>query len=129
MELKGIFKRFPKNQIYCTSCWAFLSLLVDRLDPFLKAIPINGSKPRIDMYAILRHLYYDVAGFSIPRQLGALLDIVDPHHLLYGSDYHYTPTFGCEALAGQLNNTRLLSDRERNDIFYNNADRLFNSRD
>lgn len=42
MELKGIFKRFSKIKFIVPHAGAFLPLLVDRLDPFLKTIPING---------------------------------------------------------------------------------------
>lgn len=72
-----------------------------------------------------RNLYYDVAGFFLPRQLENLLQIVDIGHLLYGSDYPYTPEFDCFALAVLLEKTKLLTDKERGAIYYDNALKLF----
>ncbi|MCP9328682.1 MULTISPECIES: amidohydrolase family protein [Liquorilactobacillus] len=121
MTIHETFKRYPDIKFIIPHGGAFLSLLADRMDSFFKTVPVNGKKINVDIYATIKHLYYDVAGFPIPRQLEAMLSLVDTDHLLYGSDYPYTPSIGCEGLAGQLSQTRLLSEREKKDIFYNNA--------
>lgn len=125
MIINGTFKRYRNIKIVIPHAGAFLPLLVDRLDPFFKAIPVGERKIRTDVYAELRRLYYDVAGFCVPRQLDTLLQIADPRHLLYGSDYPYTPTVGCMSLAGMLNDTNLLTEKQRQAIFYDNARALF----
>jgi predicted TIM-barrel fold metal-dependent hydrolase len=61
----------------------------------------------------------------LPRQLAALLSLVDPSHLLYGSDYPYTPEHACIMLAQGLDKTPLLTDEQRQSIYHDNALDLF----
>jgi 6-methylsalicylate decarboxylase len=118
--LQGTLKRFPDIKIVVPHAGAFLSILADRIYHFL----IN-TKDRIDVFDALKGLYYDVAGFCLPRQLAALLQIVDVDHLFYGSDYPYTPEFACIFLADALDKTNLLTDEQRRAIYYDNALELF----
>jgi 6-methylsalicylate decarboxylase len=121
--LNRTLKRFPDVRIVVPHAGAFLPLLADRLFAFTNYMPQDGDVP--DVYAELRSLYYDVAGFCVPRQLSVLLGITGPENLLYGSDYPYTPQFGCEILADLLEKTDLLTDAHRKDIYRGNALRLF----
>lgn len=76
-------------------------------------------------YDTLKNLYYDVAGVCLPRQLAALLQIVNVDHLLYGSDYPYTPLFGGIILADALDKTNLLNNEQRRAVYHDNALKLF----
>ncbi|WP_332238528.1 amidohydrolase family protein [Sporolactobacillus sp. KGMB 08714] len=125
MIINGTFSRYKNIKFVIPHAGAFLSLLADRLDPFFKIIPVGERKVKADVYAVLKRLYYDVAGFCVPRQLGTLLQLVDASHLLYGSDYPYTPAIGCASLAGMLNDTDLLTEKQRQAMFYENALALF----
>ncbi|MCI1946177.1 amidohydrolase family protein [Clostridium luticellarii] len=125
MILKGTLKHYPDIKFVIPHAGAFLAILADRLDPFLERIPVGKEKVNVDVYAELKGLYYDVAGFCLPRQLENLLQIVDASHLLYGSDYPYTPEFGSFALVALLEKTKLLTDKERRAIYYDNALKLF----
>lgn len=118
MILKGIFTRYPNIKFIIPHAGAFLTTLADRLNPFLQHIPVGEEKIKVNVYDALKGLYYDIAGFSIPRQLENLLEIVDASHLLYGSDYPYTPEFACKALADLLAKTDLLNEKQRHDIYY-----------
>lgn len=123
MILKGTLKRFPDVKIIVPHAGACLSILADRMQVGLQVL--NRGKDTIDVYAALRGLYYDVAGVCLPRQLAALLQLVDTDHLLYGSDYPYTPAGGCIYLADALDGTPLLSDEQRRAIYRDNAVILF----
>lgn len=122
--LNRTLKRFPDIKIVVPHAGAFLALLADRLFAFTNFMPAQDSdKP--DVFAELKGLYYDVAGFCVPRQLSVLLGIANPENLLYGSDFPYTPQFGCKLLADALENTDLFADTNRQDVYRNNALRLF----
>jgi predicted TIM-barrel fold metal-dependent hydrolase len=129
--LKRTLKRFPNIKFVIPHAGAFLSILADRVGSALQMLPslfeINGQKitDHIDIFAELNQLYYDVAGVCLPRQLGALLQIIDVNHLLYGSDYPYTPEPLCLFLAEALDKTNLLSDEQRRSIYHGNAVKLF----
>ncbi len=131
MILKGTIKRFPDIKIIVPHAGAFLPILADRLNSALQMLPalfeddIKNAKDRIDVYAELKGLYYDVAGVCLPTQLPALLQIADVDHLLYGSDYSYTPEAACKCLADALDKTDLLTDEQRYAIYKLNALKLF----
>jgi predicted TIM-barrel fold metal-dependent hydrolase len=131
MILKGTIKRFPDIKIIVPHAGAFLPILADRLNSALQMLPvafadnIKNVEDRIDVYAELKGLHYDVAGVCLPTQLPALLQIVDVGNLLYGSDYPYTPEAGCIYLADALDKTDLLTDEQRCDIYHDNALKLF----
>jgi len=125
MIIKGTLKRFPNIKFVIPHAGTFLTILADRLDPFLQHMPVGEEKIKVNVYDALKELYYDVAGFCLPRQLETLLQIVDVSHLLYGSDSPYTPKFGCIALSSLLAETNLLTDNQRRAIYYDNALALF----
>lgn len=128
MILKGTLNRFPDIKFVIPHAGAFLSVFADRFDAAMKLLPslfASYTKNEIDVYAALKGLYYDIAGVCLPVQLSALLQIVEIDHLFYGSDYSYTPEFGCAALADALDKTHLITDEQRRAIYYGNALKLF----
>lgn len=122
--LNRTLKRFPGVRFVVPHAGAFLPLLADRLFAFTAYLP-SRDNDMPDVYGELKGLYYDVAGFCVPRQLSVLLGITNPDHLLYGSDFPYTPQFGCEILADALDKTDLLTDTDRRNVYRNNALKLF----
>lgn len=130
MIIKGTMKRFPDIKFIIPHAGAFLSISADRLSGALQgktsAYYNNQIKPEdTDVYVTLKGLYYDVAGVCLPRQLPCLMQLVDVEHLLYGSDYPYTSLPACMILADMLDKTELLTDRQRQSIYSENALRLF----
>lgn len=123
--LSGTLARYPNIQIIVPHAGATIPVLADRvagLSPAL-GLPEKLDVPRF--YETLRRLYYDLAGFPLPRQLLPLLEIADPKRIMYGSDWPYTPEPLVAALARQLEGSPLLSDRLRQDFMRNNALTLF----
>jgi predicted TIM-barrel fold metal-dependent hydrolase len=123
MMLKGTFKRFPNIKFVIPHAGAFLSILADRIAMVGSVLP--NLAPKLDVFGDLKRLYYDIAGMCLPRQLAALLTLVDPSHLLYGSDFPYTPESGCILLAQGLDKTPLLTDEQRQAVYHDNALALF----
>jgi predicted TIM-barrel fold metal-dependent hydrolase len=97
--LAGTLTRHPEINIIVPHGGGALPLLADRIKAFLSASspPLD---PAPDPVAQLRRLYYDLAGTPFPRQVPALLSLVGPGQLLYGSDFCFTPALGIEANRG-----------------------------
>ena len=128
MILNGTMKRFPDIKFIIPHAGAFLPISADRLSGALGQLPIYNKRTEpedIDVYSTLKGLYYDVAGVCLPRQLPCLMQLVDVEHLLYASDYPYTSLPRCMILADMLDKTELLTDRQRQSIYYENALHLF----
>lgn len=97
----GTLERHPELKVIVPHCGGALPVLADRIDGFMKLfMPPEQNAP--DAVAQLRRLYYDLAGPAFPRQVPALLGLADPGHLLYGSDYCWTPAPAAEAHAASF---------------------------
>ena len=79
-----------------------LPLLADRINAFLSVSPPPHDRSP-DPVAELRRLYYDLAGTPFPRQVPALLSLIGPGQLLYGSDCCFTPAPSIEMQIAAIN--------------------------
>lgn len=107
MILSGVTQRYPDLRIVVPHAGAALPVLASRIEALMPIFGREGAVP--DMKAEMARLFYDLAGAPLPELLGALLQIARPGHLLYGSDWPFTPTEGCAALARKLDETPLLA--------------------
>jgi predicted TIM-barrel fold metal-dependent hydrolase len=89
--LSGVFVRYPRIRVIATHAGGVLPLLGDRLDLFRHTF---GAAAPDELPAVadqLSELWYDLAGTPVPHQLPALEAVAGTSHLLYGSDYCFTP--------------------------------------
>lgn len=96
--MAGTLERHPGLEVIVPHCGGALPVLADRINGFMKLfLPPDQATAGPDAVEQLRRLYYDIAGPAFPRQVPALLGLVDPDRLLYGSDYCWTPAHGVDA--------------------------------
>lgn len=92
MVTAGVLTRHPGIQVIVPHCGGALPVLADRMNEFMRLfLPSSDKVPAQDAVQQLRGLYYDLAGTAFPRQVPALLQLVDPDRVLFGSDYCWTP--------------------------------------
>ncbi|WP_077037956.1 amidohydrolase family protein, partial [Pelomonas sp. KK5] len=123
--LSGTLARFPKLKIIVPHAGATIPVLADRVAGLSPALGLPEKLDTARFYDTLRGLYYDLAGFPLPRQILPLLEIADPARILYGSDWPYTPEPLVAALAAKLDASPQFSERLRQDVMRNNALALF----
>jgi predicted TIM-barrel fold metal-dependent hydrolase len=120
----GTVERYPNVRWVVPHCGSFLPEVAHRLMGISKVLVPAGMMEEIDVLGNLRSLYYDLAGDAEPVMAAALLKIADPEHLLYGSDFPYTPA---KAIAGKREG--LLADPDlapyAQGILHDNAARLY----
>ena len=88
--LAGVLARHPGLQVVIPHGGGALPALADRIDEFAKLFLPHQSATD-DVLKQLRRFHYDLAGTAFPRQIPALLGLVEPDRLLFGSDYCWTP--------------------------------------
>jgi 6-methylsalicylate decarboxylase len=76
------------------------------------------------LLAPLKRFYYDVALSSTPAALPSLLQIAEPTHILYGSDFPFAPPAAVSFMASQYQRTPLQA-ATRQAIDRANAGKLF----
>lgn len=125
MVAHNVLVRYPNLKVVVPHCGSFLPNALPRFRSLLPVMVKQGIMQLVDVDANLSRLYYDLAGAPTDDVLGALLTITTPDHILYGSDYPYVaePVLisGKQALEGRLASHGL----NPQDIFTDNARRLF----
>ena len=115
------FARYPDIRWVIPHAGAFLPILADRFESFALMLRFADPDRRVDILADMAHVYYDLAGFSEPKQLAMLFRNVDETHLLYGSDTPYTDISACVGQADALEETPKLTERQKALLFTENA--------
>ena len=125
MVAHNVLVRYPNLKVVVPHCGSFLPNALPRFRSLLPVMVKQGIMQPVDIDANLSRLYYDLAGAPTDDVLDALLTITTPDHILYGSDYPYVvePVLlsGKQTLEGRLASHGL----NPQDIFTDNARRLF----
>lgn len=91
LVMAGVLTRHPDMRVIVPHCGGAVPVLADRINEFMRLfVPSHQAPPR-DAVQQLGALYYDIAGTAFPRQVPALLKLVGPDRVLFGSDYCWTP--------------------------------------
>jgi predicted TIM-barrel fold metal-dependent hydrolase len=123
--LSGALDRHADLRVIVPHAGAALPVLADRI---VRLMPILGDAVKTTpehFFALLRRLYFDLAGVPLPRLLPALLEIADAEHVMYGSDWPFTPPALVESLAADLDRTEIIEDDMKQQFLYRNAAKLF----
>ncbi|MER6186971.1 amidohydrolase family protein [Streptomyces sp. NPDC001652] len=91
LVMAGVLTRHPNMRVIVPHCGGAIPVLADRINEFMNLFLPAQKSPFPDAVEQLRGLYYDMAGTAFPRQVPALLNLVDPDRVLFGSDYCWTP--------------------------------------
>ena len=91
LVMAGVLTRHPNLRVIVPHCGGAIPVLADRINEFMGLFLPSENSPSPDAVQQLRGLYYDMAGTAFPRQVPALLKLVDPDRVLFGSDYCWTP--------------------------------------
>ena len=120
--LSGSAARYPSIRLIVPHCGGVIPLLADRVALFAVALSSGpAGEPVVD---VLRRFYYDLAGTPSDLQVTALRQLCPPDHLLYGSDYPWTPADLAIGLIANLD--KILEPDWRTQTTHNAAN-LFNA--
>jgi predicted TIM-barrel fold metal-dependent hydrolase len=118
--VSGSATRYPNVRLIVPHCGGVLPLLADRVALFAAALSSGPSGEPVG--DALRRFYYDLAGTPSNLQVTALRQVCLPGHLLYGSDYPWTPAGLAIGLLANLDN---LLDPDWRTKTSHNAAKLF----
>ena len=118
--LQGTLRRYPNLRFVVPHGGAFLTILSDRLIPLANVLLKDKS---LDISGDLSRLYYDLAGFSMPKQFDLLRTITDSSHLLYGRDSPFTFLPVCVKQVEQMD--QKINDALAEQIYQRNPKSLF----
>ena len=105
-----VILRYPNIKWIIPHCGSFLPNIYDR---FIGISRIR--KEDIHIIESFKKLYFDVSGITNKKVIESLLSITNENHILYGSDYPFTPKKQI------IHNLEYLPDID----FYSNAKKMF----
>jgi predicted TIM-barrel fold metal-dependent hydrolase/quinol monooxygenase YgiN len=89
MVAHNVLVRYPGLKVVVPHCGSFLPNALPRFKGLLPVMVAQGYMQAVDVDANLSRLYFDLAGAATDEAIESLLDITEPSHILYGSDYPY----------------------------------------
>lgn len=125
MVAHDVLVRYSNLKVVVPHCGSFLPNALPRFKGLLPVMVKQGYMQPVDVDANISRLYFDLAGAATDEAIESLLTITEASHILYGSDYPYV---AAPALVGAKKSleTRLAAHGlDPQDIFTNNAARLF----
>lgn len=126
MTVNDIFTKYPNIKFIIPHAGALLPVISDRV-ALSKKMNSELTDSQVDVPGVMANQYFDVAGKILPYQLPTLLQMVNPNHLLYGTDSPYTPAPLVDHLAKTLADTDVVSEPMKQMIFYDNGKQLLDS--
>jgi len=125
MVAHDVLVRYSNLKVVVPHCGSFLPNALPRFKGLLPVMVKQGYMQPVDVDANISRLYFELAGAATDEAIESLLTITEASHILYGSDYPYV---AAPALVGAKKSleTRLAAHGlDPQDIFTNNAARLF----
>ena len=124
--MSSTLERCPNLRMIVPHAAGTLPFLARRVDMMVGRMRLAQKRvPSGTLIGALQRLFYDTAGSSGDNSTASLLTLVDSSHMLYGSDYPFTPEAVVQSMIQELNTTSLLSADDRQAIEYGNATKLF----
>ena len=125
MVARDVLVRYPNLKVVVPHCGSFLPNALPRFKGLLPVMVKQGYMNPVDVDANISHLYFDLAGAATDDTIESLLTIAEPSHILYGSDYPYVAAPALVGVKKSLEARLASHGLDPQDIFMNNAARLF----
>ena len=87
----GMTAEYPEIRFIVPHCGSFLPNIHDRFQGICQILVPQGRIPDIDVKEEFSRLYFDTAGNPVPHLLDLLETVAEPDHIMYGSDFPFTP--------------------------------------
>jgi predicted TIM-barrel fold metal-dependent hydrolase len=98
----GTLTRCPDLRLIFSHGGGALAMVANRMVHLAHNRPELAARVPAGVTAELRRLYFDVVGIASAGALGAILDVVDASHLLFGTDFPFWATDGAAKTLGTL---------------------------
>lgn len=119
--------RYPDITFVMSHAGCLLPPILERISVALRTF-FGGKMDSLEMKHLLRErFYFDLAGLPWPDMIHALLRIVGPDRLVYGSDYCWTPLPLARALIRKMDEgvEEIWKEDVIKEVYAGNAKKLF----
>ena len=116
MLSKGIPKKFPNIKFILAHAGGTVPFIAWRL-------AFGSSR----ILKFIQNYYYDLALSATPYVFSCLKELIEPNHIVYGSDFPFLPITLIRKLRQFLTDTPLFDENSKNQIYKANAQELFSN--
>ena len=120
----GAFERYPNIRWIIAHAGATIPYIVWRLS-LAEGLPQFRERIPRGVATYLKRLYYDTALSPSPNAMASLLELTDPSHILFGSDFPFAPAPVVEAEVDALDRLSVFTPEIRRKVDCENALALF----
>ena len=126
LVFSGVMERYPDIKWIIAHAGATIPYLAWRLSlaDHLPGEPYAKTMPKGTLH-YLKSLYYDTALSPSPYAMAALMELVDPSHILFGSDFPFADEKVVAKEVQDLRNLSMFDDKMRQMVLRDNALKLF----
>jgi predicted TIM-barrel fold metal-dependent hydrolase len=122
--LTGTMETYPDIKWILSHAGGFLPYVAWRIS-LGDFMPGQAQKAPRGILHYIKQFYYDTALSSSPYAMAALLQLVEPSHILFGSDFPFAPTPVVANEVESLEKVSLLTDEVKYKVNRGNAINLF----
>lgn len=122
--LSGSVERYPRIRWILSHAGGFLPFIAWRLS-LTNELPTFALKAPKGVLHYARSFYYDTALSPSPYAMAALRELVEPEHILFGSDYPFAPAPVVGMEVGSLEELAVLDEEAKRGIDRAHALALF----
>jgi len=122
--LSGTVEKYDSIRWILAHAGGFLPYIAWRLS-LANGMPEYARKMPAGMLTYIRRFYYDTALSPSPFAMAALRQLVDPSHILFGSDFPFAPHVAVALQVSGFQELTVLSDEEKSAIARSNSFALF----
>jgi predicted TIM-barrel fold metal-dependent hydrolase len=123
----GTLTRYPDIRMIIPHAGGALTAVAERIAAF-SSLPFLSQRPgggAAEVNRVLASLYYDLAGSASDAAIERLRRLTSMTHILFGSDFPFTPAAGIEANVESFRALTGVTISEHEAIAKGNASRLF----
>ncbi|WHA43932.1 amidohydrolase family protein [Agrobacterium larrymoorei] len=122
--MTGTMEKYPRITWILAHAGGFLPYVAWRLSLGNMMAELSDNLPQ-GVLTYIRRLYFDTALSPSPYAMAALQQLVDPTHILFGSDFPFAPAPMTSNQIGQLEKLDIWSAQQRSAVYRSNALSLF----
>ena len=124
LVLTGTIEKYPRIKWILAHAGGFLPYVAWRisLGNMMKEIAINAPQGILEY---IKRFYFDTALSPSPMALAALKELVEPSHILFGSDFPFAPAPLIALQVDTLEKSTIITEEEKYGINRGNALRIF----
>ncbi len=122
--MTGTMEKYPRITWILAHAGGFLPYVAWRLSLGNMMAELSDNLPQ-GVLTYIRRFYFDTALSPSPYAMAALQQLVDPTHILFGSDFPFAPAPMTANQIGQLEKLDIWSVQQRSAVYRSNALSLF----